>query len=176
MKASIYNYIEISQINTTFYLRIFTSPWALPLDWLYSYTNWNHHKKISRLPQIATNWISFSPLLTAGLTRKDGQTKWNNGYLCYFYWNETCVCSITGSASARRWEVMGSILGPNRVIAKYVKSCIYCCYVRCATLIVWEEGMPWPKTGATQYHAQLGLQNKGRAINRAGWLSAIVGI
>ncbi len=25
-------------------------------------------------------------------------------------------------------------------------------------------GMPWPKTGATQYHAQLGLPDKGRAI------------
>ncbi len=24
--------------------------------------------------------------------------------------------------------------------------------------------MPWPKTGATQYHAQLGLPDKGRAI------------
>ena len=24
--------------------------------------------------------------------------------------------------------------------------------------------MPWPKTGATQYHAQLGLPNKGREI------------
>ena len=26
--------------------------------------------------------------------------------------------------------------------------------------------MPWPKTGATQYHAQLGLPDKGRAIKR----------
>ena len=25
--------------------------------------------------------------------------------------------------------------------------------------------MPWTKTGATQYHAQLGLRDKGRAIN-----------
>ena len=24
--------------------------------------------------------------------------------------------------------------------------------------------MPWPQTGATQYHAQLGLLDKGRAI------------
>ena len=24
--------------------------------------------------------------------------------------------------------------------------------------------MPWPKTGATQYHAQLGLLDKGRVI------------
>ncbi len=74
------------------------------------------------------------------------------------------VCGITGSASARRWEVIGSILGANRVIAKDFESCNYCCYVRCATLIVWVEGMPWPKTGATQYHTQKGLPDKGRAI------------
>ncbi len=36
-------------------------------------------------------------------------------------------------------KVMGSMLGQNRVIAKNVKSCTYCCYVRCATLIVWVE-------------------------------------
>ncbi len=33
-------------------------------------------------------------------------------------------------------EVMGSLLGPNRVIAKDGDSCTYCCYVRCAILIV----------------------------------------
>ena len=38
---------------------------------------------------------------------------------------------------------MGWMLGPNRIIAKDVKSCI---------------------TGATQYHAPLGLSDKGRAI------------
>ncbi len=26
--------------------------------------------------------------------------------------------------------------------------------------------MPWPKTGATQYHTQLGLSDKDRAIKR----------
>ncbi len=59
---------------------------------------------------------------------------------------------------------MGSMLGPNRVIAKDVKSCTYCCYVRYATLIVWVGGMPWPQTGAIQYHVQLGLPDKRRAI------------
>ena len=34
----------------------------------------------------------------------------------------------------------GSMLDPNRVIAKVVKSCTYCCYVRCAILIVWVGG------------------------------------
>ena len=33
-------------------------------------------------------------------------------------------------------EVMGSILGPNRVIDQDIKRCIHCCYVRCTTLIV----------------------------------------
>ena len=37
-------------------------------------------------------------------------------------------------------EVTGSTLGPNRVRAKDVKSCTYCCYVRCTTLIVWVGG------------------------------------
>ena len=32
-------------------------------------------------------------------------------------------------------EVLGSILGPNRVTAKDVEMCTYCCFVRCATLI-----------------------------------------
>ncbi len=35
---------------------------------------------------------------------------------------------------------MGSMLGLIRVIAKDVKSCIYCCYVRCA--IFKELGLP----------------------------------
>ena len=56
------------------------------------------------------------------------------------------------------------MLNPNRVIAKDIKSCTYCCYVRCATLIVRVRGMPWPRTGPTHYHAQLGLPDKGRVI------------
>ncbi len=39
-------------------------------------------------------------------------------------------------------EVIGSIPGPNRVVAKDVKSYIYCCYARCTTLIVRVVGMP----------------------------------
>ena len=27
-----------------------------------------------------------------------------------------------------------------------------------------QGGMPWPQTGSTHYHAQLGLPDKGRAI------------
>ena len=35
--------------------------------------------------------------------------------------------------------------------------------MRCATLIIRVDGMPWQQTGATHYHAQLGHPNKGRA-------------
>ena len=47
------------------------------------------------------------------------------------------VCGVTVKTFAQHWEVLGSILNPKRVIAKNVKICTYCCYVRCATLIVW---------------------------------------
>ncbi len=33
-------------------------------------------------------------------------------------------------------KVMGSMLGPNHVIDNAFKICTFCCYVRCATLIV----------------------------------------
>ena len=36
--------------------------------------------------------------------------------------------------------------------------------MRYTTLIVREGGMPWHKTGATYYYAQLGLPDKGSAI------------
>ncbi len=71
---------------------------------------------------------------------------------------------LTCSASARHGKV---VLGPNRVIAKDVKSCTYCCYVKCTTLIIRVEGMSWPQTDATHYQAKLGLPEKDRAIK---WL------
>ena len=40
---------------------------------------------------------------------------------------------------------MGSMLGPNRVIANDVKLVL---------TAAMSDGMPWPQTGATQYHAQ----------------------
>ncbi len=67
-------------------------------------------------------------------------------------------------ASARLGNVMSSMLGQNRVIAKDVKSFNYCCYVICVALIVRLGGMPLPQTGATHYHAQLRPPDKGRAI------------
>ncbi len=55
-------------------------------------------------------------------------------------------------------------LGSNRLIAKDVNSCTYCCYFRCATLIVRLGGIPWSQSGAPHQHAELGLQDKGPAI------------
>ncbi len=67
-----------------------------------------------------------------------------NGKGCYFFIDlksipllEIRVYGKTRSAHARRRiQVMGSTLGPNRVMAKNVKSCTHCCYVSCATFIV----------------------------------------
>ena len=70
------------------------------------------------------------------------------------------VRGMIRSANARRQEGVCQ----NRVIAKDVKSCIYCCWVRCATSIVWVRGIFWPLTGTTNNFAQLGLPDKGLAI------------
>ncbi len=61
-------------------------------------------------------------------------------------------------------KVMGSMLLPNSIIPKDVKNCTYYCYARCATLLVLVGGMPWIQTGAIQYHAHIGLPDKGHAI------------
>ncbi len=42
-------------------------------------------------------------------------------------------------------NMMGSMLSPNRIIAKDVKRFTYCCYVGCAILIVWVGWMPSPE-------------------------------
>ncbi len=61
---------------------------------------------------------------------------------------------------------MGSILGLKRAIDKVIKKCTYCCYVRCETLRVCVLCMrvPWPQTGVNHNNAQLGNQDKGRAM------------
>ncbi len=46
---------------------------------------------------------------------------------------------------------ISSILDPDHSKAKDVKSCTYCCYVRCSTLIVGFGGMPWSKTDASEF-------------------------
>ncbi len=52
-------------------------------------------------------------------------------------------------------EMMGSIISPNRMLDKEFWIFTYCCYFKCATLIIW---VSWPLEGATHYHAQLCLQ------------------
>ena len=54
----------------------------------------------------------------------------------------------------------------NTATTNYVTNGSYCCYVRFSTDKV--EEMPWLKTGATHYHAQLGLPKKVRAIKELG--------
>ena len=56
------------------------------------------------------------------------------------------------------------MLGPNRVIAKGVKSCTCCCYVRCAILIEQVGGNALTPNRRTHYHAHLGLPDQGCAI------------
>ena len=51
------------------------------------------------------------------------------------------------------------MLGLNRVIAKYVKSCCQMC-----DIISMSSGNALAPIGATQYNAQLGLPDKVRAI------------
>ena len=56
------------------------------------------------------------------------------------------------------------MLSQNHVLAKSVKSCNYCCYVRCLTLIVLVGGDALAQTGTYHYHDKLGTQDKGLAI------------
>ncbi len=64
----------------------------------------------------------------------------------------------------------GPMLDHNHVIAKDVKSCTYCYYVRFTTLKVWVNVNALAPTGITHYHAQLGLADKGCAIKGIGWM------
>ena len=72
------------------------------------------------------------------------------------------------------------MLGPNSLIAKAVKSCTYCFYVRCVKLKVRVGRMPWPQRGAIHYHALLGLQDKSRAMRwvcepaQGAWVVSVV--
>ncbi len=52
----------------------------------------------------------------------------------------------------------------NRVISDDIKSCTYCCFVICTKLLVLLYDITQPKIGATHYHTQLGLPDKGHAI------------
>ena len=67
-------------------------------------------------------------------------------------------------------KVICSMLSPNQVIAKDVKWCTYCWYVRYVILIVWVGKMYWPKTCATHYHAQVLTSRRGMCNQRVGCL------
>ncbi len=80
-------------------------------------------------------------------------------------------CSAVVSLVPDAWPyILMLILGLNKCVAwpklchKDIKSCTYCFYVRCATLILWVGEMPWHQTVTTHYHAQLGLLGKGFTI------------
>ncbi len=60
--------------------------------------------------------------------------------------------------------MLGAIIGPNFVIGKDVKKLYLLLLCQTLKLIVCVRGTPWSHTGATQYHAQLGLPDKVRAI------------
>ncbi len=90
---------------------------------------------------------------------------------------QTHVRGITCSASARNGKVMGSMLGHgtlvilpdarcsvsmlclNCIIAKDVKSCTCCCYVRCTDI-----NSAYRENRRTHYHTQLGLLNKEELV------------
>ena len=59
---------------------------------------------------------------------------------------------------------MALMLGPNRVIAKEVKSCTYCCYIRCATLIVWVGVNAMAPNSRNSVPCTVRTPDKGRAI------------
>ncbi len=68
---------------------------------------------------------------------------------------------------------MGSILGPNRVKGKVVKSLLLC-QMRNIDILV--GGLPWPQPGATHYHAQLTLLDKGLIVCYVVWLGSMKGM
>ncbi len=62
------------------------------------------------------------------------------------------VSLVPNARSSATWCSI-IVLGPIRIIAKDVKSCTFCWYVRCVTVIVRVGGVHWPQTGAFLYHA-----------------------
>ncbi len=73
---------------------------------------------------------------------------------------------ITRGVSARRWEGDGFEAQPKP--AKDVTSCVHCCYVRCATLIICVGGMPWPNTGAIST-CTVKVSRQRSCNQRVGW-------
>ncbi len=59
---------------------------------------------------------------------------------------------------------MGSMLGPNRFIAKDVKSSTFTAAMYMREINSMSRGNALAQNRRNQYHAQLGLPDKGRAI------------
>ena len=64
--------------------------------------------------------------------------------ICYILREKTACVAQHVAYLLSVGKVMGLMFGPNCVIAKDVKSCTYCCWVRCTTCIIWVGGMPLP--------------------------------
>ncbi len=72
----------------------------------------------------------------------------------------TCIASLfTGKM------VSGSSMGPLALYFKtFIRSCTYCWYFRCTTLIVRVRGMPWPQTGALPCIVRISKLIKGLVV------------
>ncbi len=62
--------------------------------------------------------------------------KWELSFFLSYRWLKTSLIFLTGRFSknllgfqGRNSSLLGSILGPNRVKARYIKTCTYCCAV-----------------------------------------------
>ena len=67
-------------------------------------------------------------------------------------------------------KVIGSLLSPNCVIAKDIKSCTFCCYVRCLTSKIWVEA------DALAKNRRNSLPVWTESVHSNGWLSAICSV
>ena len=97
-------------------------------------------------------------------------------YTPYKY-NCKSICStrdwgITRSASARFWP--GKRWIRIQVPHSFGKNDFYCFYARCATTIVILGGVHLPKTGATDYHVELGLPGKWSCNWSIGYLQDVL--
>ncbi len=68
---------------------------------------------------------------------------WNFFFLYSSLWPQNIWSMTYSVCNVHTWIlVMRSMLDQIRVIAKDVKGCTYCCYVRCMTIKVRSGGMP----------------------------------
>ena len=80
---------------------------------------------------------------------------------------------LTRDSGSTRRARRGGNRFESRVITEDIKNDSYCYYVRYAILIVRVGGISWLKTGATYYHAQLGLLRQSSCNQRVGCLMGV---